>query len=76
MLSSILFATYIQDMPSPRGPVKVVVYAEDITVYATHQEFRVAAQQINSYLDWLALYLRAKHLFVSTSKQSAMHMEC
>ena len=42
-----LFITYTADIPPPRAPVQVMVYADDITITSTHTSTSAAKKHIN-----------------------------
>ena len=50
VLSPTLFNIYTADIPSPRVPVQVIAYADDITITSTHTRTRVAKKYIQPYL--------------------------
>jgi hypothetical protein len=56
VLSPTLFNVYTSDLPYPPPNVKNVTYADDITIYASHTNYRIAQQTIQPYLkdihDW------------------------
>ena len=69
VLSPTLFAWYLQDIPQPKDEqVKLIIYADDITIYAQSTDRKDAGARINRYLDELSPYLKKKQLFVSTGK--------
>ena len=72
VLSPILFAWYMEDIPQPTNGCKLVIYADDITVYAQNRDSAVASQLINEYLAILSEYLESKQLIISVNKCSAM----
>ena len=69
VLSPTLFAWYLQDIPQPKDEqVKLIIYADEITIYAQSTDRKDAGTRINRYLDELSPYLKKKQLFVSTGK--------
>ena len=50
VLSPTLFNIYTTDIPPPRAPVQVMVYAEDITITSTHTSMSAAKNYIQPYL--------------------------
>ena len=49
VLSPTLFNIYTADLPSPRSPVQVMVYADDITITYTHTSMHTAKKDIQPY---------------------------
>ena len=49
VLSPRLFNFYIADIPPPRAPFQVMVYADDITITSTHTQARVIYTTIPTY---------------------------
>ena len=50
VLSPTLFNIYTADIPPPRAPVQVMVYADDITITSTHTSTSAAKKYIQPYL--------------------------
>ena len=50
ILSPTLFNIYTADIPPPRAPVQVMVYADDITITSTHTSTSAAKKYIQPYL--------------------------
>ena len=50
VLSPTLFNIYTADIPPPRAPVQVMVYADDITITSTHSSTSAAKKYIQPYL--------------------------
>ncbi len=57
-------------MPLPEPPVKIVSYADDITIYATGYNIRNLVTSINKYLSLLSTYFSNNKLNVSTDKSN------
>ena len=66
-LSHSLFNYYIADMPRS---VKMVCYADDITVWATGPKIPQLESMINSYLRDVSIYLKDKSLLMSAPKST------
>ena len=63
----------MSDMPQPTNErVKVVYYADDITVFSTDKRPEEAVKRINIYLKELDIYLKGKKLYASHDKCSAL----
>ena len=50
VLSPTLFKIYTTDIPPPRAPVQVMVYADDIIITSTHTSTSAAKKYIQPYL--------------------------
>ena len=50
VLSPTLSNIYTADIPPPRAPVQVMVYADDITITSTHKSTNAAKKYIQPYL--------------------------
>ena len=73
VLSPLLFSWYMSDMPEPKDErVKVVCYADDITMYSQDNDYRCAVSRINNYLEQINEYLESKQLYASPAKCSAL----
>ena len=69
-LSPSLFNYYIADMPMPTPPVKMVCYADDITVWASGPKIPQLESMINSYLRDVGIYLKENSLLISAPKST------
>ena len=69
-LSPSLFNYYIADMPRPTPPVKMVCYADDITVWATGPKIPQLESMINNYLRDVSIYLKENSLLISAPKST------
>ena len=72
VLSPILFAWYLQDIPQPPAGVEIIISADDLTILCQNTNISTAALMINNYLETLAPYLKFKQLYFSTTKCAAM----
>ena len=70
VLSPLLFNAYTSTIPTPRNSAKIVAYADDITVYAQHQNYDVAADEISAYLPALSDFLDNRKLSPSPAKST------
>ena len=50
VLSPTLFNIYTSDLPAPPPNVKNIMYADDITIYGSHNNYQIAQQNIQPYL--------------------------
>ena len=50
VLSPTLFNVYTSDLPNPPQEVTNVTYADDITIYSSHTNYRTAQQTIQPYI--------------------------
>lgn len=71
VLSPILFNFYMSDLPHPPPEVKLVSYADDITLMATNTNVQEACDHLNAYLATLNEWLKSKHLELSAEKSTA-----
>ena len=69
-LSPALFNFYIADMPIPTDPVKLVCYADDLTVWDSGVNIPDLEVSINNYLGEIAAYLKDNALLISAQKSS------
>ena len=60
----------ISDLPPPPPGIKVISYADDITIYASASSPSSLYPSLNSYLDSLYLFLSSKQLIISSSKST------
>ena len=67
-LSPSLFSFYIADIPRPTEPVKLVFYADGLTVWAAGVMNADLDDSINSYLEEMAAYLKDNSLLISAPK--------
>ena len=58
------------DMPIPTlgSHVRIVSYADDITVLSSHENINIAKANITEYLQRLADWLEQNHLILNTAK--------
>ena len=70
IISPALFNFYIADIPIPAHPLRLVSYADDITVYGTGN-IQEVVDAINTYLPVLRDHLDALHLKVAPAKSTA-----
>jgi len=68
--SPILFNFYLHNLPTPPAGVKVVQYADDISVYASGTALDTLCQSINIYIDKLVDFLAERDLIVSPEKST------
>ena len=50
MLSPTLFNIYSSDIPTPPQDVHLTTYADDITIYASHSNYRIAEQRLQPFI--------------------------
>ena len=60
VLSPTLFNIYTADIPLPRTPVQVMVYADDITITSTHTSTSAAKKYIQLYLHKVFAWTKQK----------------
>ena len=68
VLSPTLFSIYTADIPPPRAPVQVMVYADDITITSTHTGTSAAKKYIQPYIHKVFAWTKQYHTKSPTSK--------
>ena len=68
--SPILFNFYLRHLPSPPEHIKVVQYADDISIYATGKPIQALSESINKYVPRVLEFLEERELKVSPSKST------
>ena len=72
VLSPTLFNIYTADIPPPRAPVQVMVYADDITITSTHTSTSTAKKYIQPYLHKVFAWTTQNNLTLNPDKQLAL----
>ena len=68
VLSPILFNIYTADIPPPRAPVQIMVYADDITITSTHTSTSAANKYIQPYLHKVFAWTKQNNLTLNPDK--------
>ena len=68
--SPILFNFYISRLPVPPDGVNIVMYADDLSVYASGTDLIYLSQAIQSYIDSVLIFLKERELEVSPTKST------
>ena len=69
VLSPSLFNLYLSDIPTPANPlINLTGYADDITITATHTNYRTAETILQPYLDSITNWAEQNNLILNTSK--------
>ena len=68
VLSLTLFNIYTADIPPPRAPVKVMAYADDITITSTHTDMSTAKKYIQPYLHTVLAWTKQNNLTLNPDK--------
>ena len=68
VLSPTLFNIYTADIPQPRAPVRVMSYADDITITSTHTSTSAARTYIQPYLDKVFAWTKHNNLHINPDK--------
>lgn len=72
VLSPILFNLYMADMPQPRSEqVKLVTYADDITIVSSNRRVAVAEERAQEYLEEVVAWVDENKLKLSEKKTQA-----
>ncbi len=72
IISPTLFNFYISDLPQPPDSIKLVTYADDITIYTTGNEIVSMENNLNNYLKTLYEHLQLLSLKISPQKSTVM----
>ena len=67
-MSPTLFSFYLADMPRPTDPVKLICYADDITIWVSGVKIPELEHKINDYLTEMSCFLRDNSLLISAPK--------
>ena len=70
VLSSALFNYYLADFPTPPPNIKLIKYADDITIYTSGPVVADLINGLNIYLSQVLNYIKKKKLTVSTVKST------
>ena len=68
VLSPTLFNIYTSDTPTPQVPVKLTIYADDITITSTHNDINIAKANIQSYLHDIHTWTHTNNLILNPDK--------
>ena len=71
VLSPALFNYYLADFPTPPPNIKLIKYADDITIYASGPMVADLINGLNIYPSQVLNYINNKKLTVSTAKSTA-----
>ena len=71
VLTPTLFNIYVADLPESPPTVKVISYADDITILSSHINPKIAEQQIQPYLEQLLEWTEQNSLNLNASKTTA-----
>ena len=70
VLSPSLFNLYMSDLPTPPSNVKLMSYADDVSVYTSGPVIEDLTVQLTEYLSEVADFFDRKNLLISASKSS------
>ena len=70
VLSPALFSCYLADFPTPPLNIKLIKYADDITIYTSGPVVTDLINGLNIYLSQVLNYINNKKLTVSTAKST------
>ena len=70
VLSPLLFNFYIHDIPDPPAPLKLIIYADDITILSPHPNISTATLNTQNYLNTLNSYCTSNKLKISPEKST------
>ena len=72
VLSPTLFNIYTADIPRPRAPVQVIIYADDITITSTNTSTSAANKYIESYPHKVFAWTKQNNLTLNPNKIRAI----
>ena len=70
VISPILFNFYLTNLPRPPEGIKIIQYADDISIYSTGPSIDNLAKKINVYVNKLVEYLEERELLISEEKST------
>jgi hypothetical protein len=70
-ISPLLFNYFLADCPMPTDDVRVVSYADDLSIFCTGPNIVELERKINNYLETLATFLDENLLTISAAKSSS-----
>jgi len=65
-----LFDFHLYHLPQPPAGVKVVMYADDLSVYAMGPDIQILGDRVNSYVPTLLQFFKERDLIVSPEKST------
>ena len=68
--SPILFNFYLCKMPTPPEGIKIIQYADDVSIYAIGVDIKALSNQINMFINKVVDYLEEISLMVSPEKST------
>lgn len=68
--SPLLFSFYLSKLPSPPAGIKIIQYADDISVYTSGTDLNELSLKLNDYMKTLLEYLDERELSVSPEKST------
>ena len=73
VLSPTLFNIYKSDIPTkPNNRIKLITYADDVTIFSTHTNINTVKQQVHSYLQHIFSWTKQNILILNPSKTQTM----
>jgi hypothetical protein len=70
VLSPLLFNLYISDIPTPPPSLKLIIYADDITILSSHPNKLTATSYLQAYLPVIEQWASKNRLTISPDKSS------
>ena len=68
--SPILFNFYLHKLPSPPDGIKVIQYADDISIYTWGTDIVSLSEEINKYIKIVTDFLTERNLILSPEKST------
>ena len=70
VLSSFLFNLYIRSLPSPSEDVKIITYADEITITTSGPDVKKMAVNVTEHLKKFSEWLKSRKLVLSAEKST------
>ena len=68
--SPLLFSFYLSKIPRPPDHIKIIQYADDISIYTSGTDIDKMTAELNKYLDTIVNYLEERELSLSPEKST------
>ena len=70
VISPILFNFYLSKMPVPPSGIKIIQYADDVSIYASGTDIKLLCSQISYFINHLVNYFEERELEISPEKST------
>ena len=72
VLSPTLFNLYMADFPVPPEGIKVIIYADDVTIYTSGPDPEDLVDRLNRYIEMVCNYFQTLNLTISEDKSTVI----